>query len=417
MSIHPPRGAPRAVSTALAFGLAALLDDRPRLAAMAGGASPPPGDAPRAAGVPPPLTPRAFRCQCGRPVFFPNSRCLACGTPLGYAPERRALLPLEPVPGTDGLWREAGRPRGSLRWSRCANLGSAAACNWLVAEGDRGGAGLCRNCRLTRTLPDLSSPANAAGWQRFEHAKRRLVSSLIGLALPLRSKAEDPRGLAFDLLRAWPGGPPVTTGHADGVITIDVAEADDAEREARRGALAESYRTLLGHLRHETGHYFWQRLVQRSGWLAPWRAMFGDERQDYAAALARHYAIGAPADWRQRFVSAYASSHPWEDWAETWAHYLHLVDTLDTARSFGIDGARIALQYERFGRELLDGPDDDEAERFLQLVNGWMELTGVLNELSRSMGLPDFYPFVLSAAAVRKLHFVHRVVGAAGRTP
>lgn len=413
-------GAPRAVSTALAFGLAALLDDRPLLAAVAQAPASTRATPRRGGGgsVPPPVTPRAFSCRCGRPVFFPNSRCLACGTPLGYAPERRMLLPLEPVPRTEGLWRQAGGPRGGLRWTRCTNLDSAAACNWLVAEGDGGGAGLCRCCRLTRTLPDLSLAANAAGWQRFELAKRRLVSSLLGLALPLRSKTEDPRGLAFDLLRAPDGGPPVVTGHADGVITIDVAEADDAEREARRGALAEPYRTLLGHLRHETGHYFWQRLVERSGWLEPWRAAFGDERQDYAAALERHYREGAPADWRERFVSSYASSHPWEDWAETWAHYLHLVDTLDTARSFGLDGERVELNYERFAPEVLQGQGDAaEGERFLQLVNGWMELTGVLNELSRSMGVPDFYPFVLSAPAVRKLHFVHRVVGAAGRTP
>lgn len=420
MPMNASRGAPRAMPTALASGLAALLDDRPLLAAMAAA----PGGARRPRSVPPPLTPRAFSCRCGRPVFFPNSHCLACGTPLGYAPERRALLPLEPVPQAHGLWREAGAARGGLRWWRCTNLDSAAACNWLVAEGDGGGAGLCRCCRLTRTLPDLSGPGNAEGWRRFEGAKRRLVSSLIGLALPLRSKAEDPRGLAFDLLCAPPGAPPVVTGHADGVITIDVAEADDAEREARRGALAELYRTLLGHLRHETGHYYWQRLVERSGWLAPWRALFGDERQDYAASLERHYREGAPADWRARFVSAYAASHPWEDWAETWAHYLHWVDTLDTARSFGLDGERVELHYERFGPEVLEGAGGpgtavpaEEGERFLRLLNGWMELTGVLNELSRSMGRADFYPFVLPAPAVRKLFFVHRVVGAAGRTP
>lgn len=358
--------------------------------------------------LPLPHTPRAFSCRCGRPVFFRNSECLACHTALGYAPERRLLLPLEPVPRSKGLWREAGR-RGGARWRRCQHLDGASGCNWLVAEDDAhaGTPPLCRSCRLTRTLPDLSVPENATWWMRIELAKRRLVSTLIGLGLPVAGKVEDPaHGLAFDLLRSPPEGPAVITGHADGVITLDVEEADDARREQRREALAEPYRTLLGHLRHETGHYYWQRLVEPSRWLEPFRALFGDEREDYAAALQRHYAQGAPADWGQRFVSAYASSHPWEDWAETWAHYLHLTDTLDTALSFGLDGERVELSYERFDPQALEVPD----EEFLRLVNSWMELTGVLNELSRSMGVADFYPFVMSVPLLRKLHFVHRVV-------
>jgi hypothetical protein len=216
-------------------------------------------------------------------------------------------------------------------------------------------------------------------------------------------------------LRSPPGGPAVVTGHADGVITLDVEEADDTRREERRTALHEPYRTLLGHLRHETGHYYWQRLVDGSPWLEAFREVFGDEQQDYAAALRNHYANGAPPDWALRHVSAYASSHPWEDWAETWAHYLHLRDTLDTARSFGIDGESVELSYERFSVATLgeEAAEDPQAKAFLALVTGWMELTGVLNELSRSMGVADFYPFVLSAPAVRKLHLVHRVIRAA----
>lgn len=372
----------------------------------------------RASAVPAPIAPRAYTCRCGRPVFFNNSQCLACHTPLGYAPERCELLPLAEVAGAEGLWREAGRPRNRTRWWRCANGQTAAACNWLVEEADvpagaaAGTPPLCRCCRLTRTLPDLALPENATWWCRIEQAKRRLVSSLIALGLPVAGKAEDPAGgLAFDLLRALPEGPAVVTGHADGVITLDVEEADDARREQRRAQLHEPYRTLLGHLRHESGHYYWQRLVEPdAGRLAAFRGLFGDEREDYALALQRHYTEGPPADWGQRFVSAYASSHPWEDWAETWAHYLHLVDTLDTARSFGLDGERVELSYERFGLAVLGEVGDTRAGEFLQLINGWMELTGVLNELSRSMGVADFYPFVLSAPAVRKLHAVHRVV-------
>jgi hypothetical protein len=174
----------------------------------------------------------------------------------------------------------------------------------------------------------------------------------------------------------------------------------------------EPYRTLLGHLRHESGHYYWDRLVDGEGRVDAFRQAFGDESADYAQSLQRHYANGAPADWQQHYVSAYATAHPWEDWAETWAHYLHLVDTLDTARSFGLDGERVELHYERFGADLVADGGDPDAPRFLQLINSWMELTGVLNELSRSMGVADFYPFVLSKPAVQKLHLVHRIVSA-----
>lgn len=370
-------------------------------------------------------TPRAYSCRCGRPVFFRNSQCLACGTALGYAPERRLLLPIEPAEGEAGWWRAtlAGGRLSAARWRRCSNLDAAAGCNWLIAATDRQlrdhpGEPLCKACRLTRTLPDLSQPDNALRWRAIGLAQRRLVATLIALGLPVESRGEDPqRGLAFDLLRAPPGGPAVVTGHAGGLITLDVEEADDSTRERRRHELHEPYRTLLGHLRHESGHYYWWRLVEDSPWIEPFRRVFGDERADYAAALQRHYAEGPPADWNARHVSAYASSHPWEDWAETWAHYLHLVDTLDTARSFGLDSERVELDYERFGPEVLTGSGDPAPQPFLDLVNGWMELTGVLNELSRAMGLHDFYPFVLSATTLRKLHLVHRVVGAAPGEP
>jgi hypothetical protein len=367
--------------------------------------------------VTPPVTPRAFSCRCGRPIFFRNSRCLACERELGYDPVRRQLLAIEPVAGRDGVWHASGEG-GGPRWRRCANLDTASGCNWLIDDAtpadpeDAPVRGQCAACRLTRTLPDLTQPGNAERWHRIALAQRRLVSTLIALELPVASWYDEPeRGLAFDLLHAQPGAA-VTTGHADGVITIDIEEADDPTREQRRQALGEPYRTLLGHLRHESGHYYWMRLVEHGRWLEPFRERFGDERADYAAALERHYTDGAPADWGTRFVSAYASAHPWEDWAETWAHYLHLVDTLDTARSFGLHGERVELEYERFDARLLADAGDDAAgaERFVALLGDWMQLTGVLNELSRSMGLPDFYPFVLSHEAARKLHFVHRVV-------
>jgi hypothetical protein len=314
----------------------------------------------------------------------------------------------------EGLWQIAGASARTRRtYRRCHNLEAAAACNWIYpAEDADRGITLCRSCRLTRTIPDLSITENGTYWQRIESAKRRLVSSLIGLGLPTASRInEDPeRGLVFDFLRPAGDGAPVQTGHASGVITLNVEEADDSIRERVREQMHEPYRTLLGHLRHETGHYYWDRLVKGKKRLEDFRGLFGDERQDYAEALRRHYSEGAPPDWPQHYVSAYSSAHPWEDWAETWAHYLHLVDTLDTAFSFGVEIELVELPFEGFRKDALAHPDQPGAEQFLELLNAWARFTAVLNELSRSMGLPDFYPFVLSRDAVAKLHFVHTVV-------
>jgi hypothetical protein len=371
-----------------------------------------------------PTARRAFRCRCGRPIFSRNDVCLACGTPLGYDPELVLLRPLAPT-RDPAVWR-AMRTRGIgataplHTYRRCANWTSAAPCNWLLRDDAAAREQpFCRSCRLDRTVPDPTDRDNAALWLKVEVAKRALVSQLIALGLPVASRvSEDPqRGVMFDLLRSPPEGPRVMTGHADGLITLDIEEADDVHRERVRAEMGEPYRTLIGHLRHEIGHYYWLRLVAGTALEEPCRAVFGDERADYAAALQRHYAEGAPADWRDRHVSAYASAHPAEDWAETWAHYLHMVDVLDTARSFGLVAHHNEVQYEPFGADVLDPPDGvptPEDTAFLALVNGWIELTGALNELTRSMGEPDFYPFVLSRPAVRKLRFIHRVVQQAG---
>jgi hypothetical protein len=353
---------------------------------------------------------RAYRCQCGRPVFFRNSQCLACGAPLGYLPEAGALVPLEPA-GEAGLWRLFGGGDEAPAWRRCANFGSAA-CNWMVGAGDA--HALCRSCRLNRVIPDLSLPANVLAWTHIELAKRRLVSQLLALGLPLKPKSDDEaQGLAFDFLAPTPAAPRVMTGHADGVITLNIEEADDATRERIRAAMREPYRTLLGHFRHEVGHYYWDRLVRDAGWLAPFRELFGDEQQDYAAALKANYEQGPPADWPQRFVSAYASMHPWEDWAETWAHYLHIRDTFDTALSFGIQARAQDRRAQPFARDDLWHPDDPGAERFLDLLHSWIGITAVMNEMSAAMGHQDYYPFVLPRAAVAKLHFIHCVVSQA----
>jgi hypothetical protein len=255
-------------------------------------------------------------------------------------------------------------------------------------------------------------PENGVLWGRLESAKRRVVSSLLALDLPLKSRVDQDaeRGLAFDFLSSPAEGPRVLTGHDDGIITVNIEEADDSVRERVRQQLREPYRTILGHMRHEVGHYYWDRLIAGSAWLDDFRKLFGDEEQDYAAALERNYQAGPTPGWNQQHVSAYASTHPWEDWAETWAHYLHMVDTLDTAIGFGLDIRKLELEIEPFGREALFRPNDPGAKRFLSFLNSWIELTAVLNELSRAMGQPDLYPFALPRPAVAKLHFIHLVV-------
>ncbi len=349
------------------------------------------------------------RCQCGRPVFFRNSLCLACHSLLGYEPmlgEVRSLLP----GSHEGTWLLHGDAPGGPAFRRCANLDTPAGCNWLVPVEHP--SAHCLSCRLNRTIPNLTEPENGPYWRAIENAKRRLVAQLLSIGLPVQSKVgEDPeRGVMFDFLRAPPEGPRVLTSHGNGLITLNVEEANDAIRERTRQELHEPYRTLLGHFRHEIGHYYWDRLVAGTPWHDKFRELFGDERDDYAAALQRNYQSGPAPDWRDRHISAYASVHPWEDWAESFAHYLHLVDSLDTALGFGMCGDDIEAEVEPFTLEDLYDPHDADAKRVLSLVNSWMELVTALNELARSMGQQDFYPFVMSRPVLRKLHFIQLVV-------
>jgi len=366
---------------------------------------------------------KVFACgRCQQLVFFENVACTRCGQALAFLPDQGRLSGIEPEGGPAGLgpgsaspgqrWRALGGDGPAYRL--CRNWTDHGVCNWAVAADDP--EPLCLACRLNDVIPSLADPAARASWARLEAAKRRLVYSLLRLGLPVAPKAQDPHyGLAFSFLQARPGEP-VTTGHKDGVITIDVAEADDPFRERVRVSLGEPYRTLLGHFRHEIGHYYWARLVGPTRWLVPFRERFGDERADYAAAGKRHYQAGAPPDWPARFVSAYASMHPWEDWAETFAHYLHMVDTLETARAHGLSvrasprpapGAARLETPAVFARRL-DFHDFDD------LLAGFGPLTLALNDLNRSMGLSDPYPFVLCPAAIEKLRLVHDVVEAAG---
>jgi hypothetical protein len=329
---------------------------------------------------------QVFTCSgCRTPIYFENFLCTSCGAKLAFLPDLGTMSVFDPE-----------------RYRMCRNSEEHAACNWAVAHGDS--EELCLACRLNTSIP---GPALREGWLQLEAAKRRLLYSLLSLGLPLESRKQHPEGgLEFAFL-ADDEQHKVFTGHSDGLITINVAEADDPFREKLRKELGEAYRTLLGHFRHEIGHYYWDRLVKDAASLAGFRQLFGDHTLSYADALASHYEKGPPPDWPTRFVSAYATMHPWEDWAETWAHYLHMVDTLETARCYGMSlrprpkgGANVA----KVETTAIDDRDFDE------LIDAWIPLTLALNSLNRSMGHVDLYPFVLAPPVLAKLRFVHDII-------
>jgi hypothetical protein len=344
-----------------------------------------------------------FVCQgCGSALHFENTRCLTCGRAVGFLQDRFAISALD---GGPSQFQALAADNAAYRY--CDNVAHGV-CNWLIPQeaSDR----LCEACRHNRTIPDLSFPRNVERWAKIELAKRYVFRSLLRWRLPHPTKAEDPeKGLAFDLL-SDDGATPVLTGHDDGLITLNIAEGDDVEREKRRTSLGEPYRTLVGHFRHELGHYYWDRLVRDGGRVEAFRALFGDESVGYAEALQRHYNQGPPLDWADRFISAYASSHPWEDFAETFAHYLHIVDALETARSYGVVVRPRFVEDPSAARIDFNPYAAPSAER---LIEAWAPLTVALNGVNRSMGQPDLYPFVLNQSVMRKLEFIHGMIEAA----
>jgi hypothetical protein len=352
---------------------------------------------------------RLFSCpQCDRVLFFENTVCTNCGQHVGYSVEARALVavPDDPEKASKPFSSSAPGAR-SMRYLKCKNFAQLDTCNWLVLASDN--QAYCRSCQLTEVIPDLGDVKNASALLEIERAKRRLLYTLFALKLPVVSKKEDPEGgIRFDFLRGTEEKP-VMTGHDEGLITLNVAEAEAAFRENMREKLGEGYRTVLGHLRHEIGHYYWNRLIRSTPSLAEFRTLFGDDEQSYQASLDRHYSEGPPANWEERFISAYATMHPWEDWAETWAHYLHMVDTLETAKNHGLS---LRVPGGRKGRrsEATIATDALAFGDYESLSRGWHAVTIALNDLNRSMGIKDVYPFVLSPAVHDKLRFVHDVI-------
>jgi hypothetical protein len=321
---------------------------------------------------------KAFRCRvCDNSLHFDNSVCVSCGTSLGYSRSERAIVPVD----EHGQYVDAT----GLVWHVCRNLGLSG-CTWL----SRVPGGQCSVCDLTRTRPADDDPVGLEQFPLAEQAKRHLVAELDTLGYRVRSKEEDPEeGLAFDLLSSVDEN--VVIGHANGIITIDLAESDDAHREKVRANLAEPYRTMLGHFRHEFGHYAEWQLVRGDELMQRCRELFGDESKDYQAEIDRHYAEGPPADWASSFISTYATMHPFEDFAETWAHFLHIADTIETARDYGLLTVGSIADFSQF-RDVVTGV--------------WIPLSIALNQMNRSMGKDDVYPFVIPPPVLDKLDFV-----------
>ena len=339
---------------------------------------------------------RDFLCpNCGQHLAFENSVCLSCGSALGFSLDNIALLVI-----SSGEDSEHGGAVDSGQYQLCANL-HVAECNWLVKVNPGRGAvaDLCTSCKLTRARPNDADTAALAAFAAAEKAKRRLVLELIDLKLPIVNRDEDPKyGLAFDLMSSQPEN--VVTGHHNGVITLDLAEGDDVHREQLRIAMDEPCRTLLGHFRHEIGHHYFHHLVGTAeDYLRRFRALFGDPDTDYRQALDRRYNCGPPPDWKTDYVSSYATMHPAEDWAETFARYLHIRDTLDTAAAFGF-----APSGATFERRML-GPSG-----FDTIIDRWLPLAWALNMVNRSMGRDDLYPFVLPTAVLAKMRFIHTII-------
>jgi hypothetical protein len=354
---------------------------------------------------------KLFQCQnCGQPLYFENTRCERCGLALGYLPQRETITALEQEAAVPGSKQMVGRALADQQTYRyCANA-SYDVCNWLISP--KRPDAYCLACRHNRIIPDLSFVDNLERWRALEVAKHRLFYTLIQLRLPIETPAENPAGLAFKFLAdVSPSDSAVLTGHVDGVITINIAEADDAERERRRQQMGELYRTPLGHFRHEIGHYYWDRLIANSPHLENFRRIFGDERRDYDTALKAYYTNGPAPDWSEHFISAYASAHPWEDFAETWAHYFHMIDTLETAH---VAGLAVTPQLPQSPGAVFDFHPSEAGMD--QLLEAWFALTFAVNSINRSMGLRDLYPFVLGPSVVKKLTFVQqRIRAVSGR--
>ncbi len=355
---------------------------------------------------------KLFKCtHCGQPVFFENYFCVQCNASLGFDSQQMTMVSLQTAPDFSLVPFESNETNNPpvIRYKYCVNK-EHNVCNWLLAHNDV--AQYCFACNLNRTIPDLGQIEHREKWYQIEIAKHRLVYSLLRFRLPVISKFQDEeKGIAFDFKadENKGDGKRLLTGHDNGLITLNIDEADDAIREMARNQMDEVYRTVLGHFRHEIGHYYWDLLVKNTANQQPFRNLFGNESEDYANALQQHYNRPASEQWKEKFISAYASAHPWEDWAETWAHYMHIIDTLETGYSFGISvNPRIAGQGNDLSASLNFDPYSTGS--FEDILERWIPLSFVMNSLNRSMGMKDLYPFVINEPVRQKLNFIHYAI-------
>jgi len=351
---------------------------------------------------------KLFTCaHCGQYAYFENTYCEQCKYQLGFDADSlqlRTLITLD-----NGLLGFVDNKDSAVKYRYCSNH-DYNACNWLIPA--ESVSSFCRACELNRMIPDLSRSQYMDRWKTLESAKHRLIYSLVKMRLPLMSKTADvANGLLFDFMADdGVNTEAIMTGHDNGVITINIAEADDIEREMARRSMHEMYRTVLGHFRHEVGHYYWDRLIRDDeNKLKEFRKLFGDETIDYEEALKKYYQTGPPAGWGNNYISAYSCAHPWEDWAETWAHYLHIIDTLETAYSFGIRTKPLNMSKSEIKTDPYNVKD------FNEIMALWLPLTFTMNSLNRSMGLKDAYPFIITPAVVDKLSFIHQLVITVGK--
>jgi hypothetical protein len=341
---------------------------------------------------------KIYTCtNCHNALYFENNICLNCQHTVGFDPGHLSIITL--APSSNAEFADVSNDRKRYRFCKNAEYGT---CNWLIPSEIQ--SPFCLACSLNRTIPTLTTEQNLMRWKNIEIAKHRLIYSLLKLQLPVSVKKDnEAEGIVFDFMADISLEERVVTGHNNGTITLNIEEADETQRVRHKADLGEKYRTLLGHFRHEIGHYYWEVLVKDRPLVKKFRRLFGDERNDYATALAAYYNAGPEPNWSDKFISPYASAHPWEDWAETWAHYLHMMDTIETAYYFGIrvnppNGLRASINNDPYN-----------ISSFARILKSWLPLSIAMNSLNRSMGHGDFYPFVISGVVSEKLRFIHNL--------
>ena len=373
---------------------------------------------------------KTFTCSCKdqQILFFESSHCVACNRTVGLDDWFDKVEPYD-LDEETGQYFKTDTPE--VRYQKCDNHADYKVCNGMVnmdtfVPVEDEDEVLCFACRFNETIPDLTVVEHIPLWKKMETAKRRAIYTLKAFTLPLRTFSEDPKGgLGFSFttdrdvndhfVSRLEDQEPVFTGHNCGHITINLAEANDVARSHTKLAMGERYRTLLGHFRHELGHYYFDKLIAGNPVKhALCKKYFGDDELSYQKALDKHYKNGAPKNWRDAYISEYATMHPYEDWAETWAHYMHIMDTLETAKNFSITGSTTGISSEAQDVDDLTLPQDayffSGQTSITTILDTWIDFSVILNSLNRSMGMNDAYPFVLTEPVRTKLSFVHHAI-------